>query len=600
MNIKKLYILLFILFMGCGSGEVQTISLNCGSMPEGFVQEDIANSPDYIFQIDPEFISITLTDLEGNLAIVNSYEECQHYVKGGWINLLADETDETDETDSKNVFFITLSGLILSLVYYYNFKEFKKYKISIWNLFNYLPVIFFTVSFLSVLVKVLNRGIYFTIYSEQQSIRYISMTLSFIFLFLLGRLINKSLKLESLSLSISYFLLSFFLFESIFLPITKMAKFNIIFMIVGILWIILFRFKKVPFTDIFLVLISYIVLIIFNNKYFKILSDLSEYKIKNTDVEVQWVPLAEMIFNNNLFYSLENNIIPGYGMMLSYTQALIHKINYLNDSFSFVTTDSNLILLMSVFIFFDLKITKFNKVLITASFFIIVLDDGWLRFLLGDSMMLEGLISFLFASFIINISRFSLKQEKGFDKIIYILFFSTLTFSKQFVETLTLLILLIIILTSKNRLYSLTGLALILASNIYNYIYFTGSKTIEYIDRDLNQIILDVIFLRNAEWGNLYLIYEKLIEFKFILSALLLICFFFVLNSLKKSSSDKTRKYVFYAVILNFLLVVILYIFLWQNIETDSSFRYILNTVHLIFISLIIEFETYQKKKLLY
>ena len=142
-------------------------------------------------------------------------------------------------------------------------------------------------------------------------------------------------------------------------------------------------------------------------------------------------------------------------------------------------------------------------------------------------MMLEGLISFLFASFIINISRFSLKQEKGFDKIIYILFFSTLTFGKQFVETLTLLILIIIILTSKNRLYSLTGLALILASNIYNYIYFTGSKTIEYIDKELSEIILDVIFLRNAEWGNLYLIYEKLIEFKFILSALLLICFFF-------------------------------------------------------------------------
>ena len=307
-----------------------------------------------------------------------------------------------------------------------------------------------------------------------------------------------------------------------------------------------------------------------------------------------------MIFNNNLYFSLENNIIPGYGMMLSYTQAVIHKMNYLNDSFSFVTTDANLILLISIFIFFDLKIRKFNKVLISASFFIIVLDDGWLRFLLGDSMMLEGLVSFLFASFIINISKFISKQEKGFDKTIYILFFSTLTFSKQFVETITLLILIVIILISKNRIYNYAGLLLILVSSIYNYIYFRGGRTIEYIDRELNEILLDVIFLRNAEWGNLYLIYEKLNEFKFILLGLLLVFLFFVTNTFKKLSSDKTRKHVFYTVILNFSLVVILYTFLWQDVETDSSFRYIINTVHLIFISLIIEFETYQKKKLLY
>ena len=38
----------------------------------------------FIFENDPSFESINLTDKFNRTIMVNSYEECEHYVLGGW------------------------------------------------------------------------------------------------------------------------------------------------------------------------------------------------------------------------------------------------------------------------------------------------------------------------------------------------------------------------------------------------------------------------------------------------------------------------------------------------------------------------------------
>ena len=184
----------------------------------------------------------------------------------------------------------------------------------------------------------------------------------------------------------------------------------------------------------------------------------------------------------------------------------------------------------------------------------------------------------------------------NFDKTIFILFFSTLTFSKQFIETITLLMIVMIILFSNKKLFSLIGLGLVAIVNIYNQIFFGSTKSVEYIDKNLYEIVLDVVLIREAKWSNLLLIYENLIKYKFILAALLFLSFFFIINSINSPPIERTRKIIFYSIMLNFLLVLVLYIFIWQNTETESSFRYIMNTAHLIFISLFIESESFQKR----
>ncbi len=56
----------------------------CGDYPQNFIKEDIANNPNFVFINDPNYNAINVYDADGNIATVNSFQECEHYVMGGW------------------------------------------------------------------------------------------------------------------------------------------------------------------------------------------------------------------------------------------------------------------------------------------------------------------------------------------------------------------------------------------------------------------------------------------------------------------------------------------------------------------------------------
>tara|TARA_Y100000389_G_C17466058_1_gene525648 strand:- start:5109 stop:5420 length:312 start_codon:yes stop_codon:yes gene_type:complete len=56
----------------------------CGLPPEGFIKVDISSNPNFVFTNDPNYQAKQLFDQENNTVFVNSYNECQHYVSGGW------------------------------------------------------------------------------------------------------------------------------------------------------------------------------------------------------------------------------------------------------------------------------------------------------------------------------------------------------------------------------------------------------------------------------------------------------------------------------------------------------------------------------------
>ena len=56
----------------------------CGENKSGILQTVTEDNPDYVFTADPEFNPIRLYDSEANTVLVNSFEECSHYVSGGW------------------------------------------------------------------------------------------------------------------------------------------------------------------------------------------------------------------------------------------------------------------------------------------------------------------------------------------------------------------------------------------------------------------------------------------------------------------------------------------------------------------------------------
>tara|TARA_A100001011_G_C14142215_1_gene770219 strand:+ start:242 stop:544 length:303 start_codon:yes stop_codon:yes gene_type:complete len=49
---------------------------------ESFISFD--TNSNFIFENDPNYNSVKLTDKFNRTVMVNSYEECEHYVLGGW------------------------------------------------------------------------------------------------------------------------------------------------------------------------------------------------------------------------------------------------------------------------------------------------------------------------------------------------------------------------------------------------------------------------------------------------------------------------------------------------------------------------------------
>ena len=153
----------------------------------------------------------------------------------------------------------------------------------------------------------------------------------------------KSLKLNSFSLSLAYFLLSFFIIDNIFLPITKLIQFKSTFIIISIFWILLIYKQSKNLKNLIKVGLSYLLWRRYNLLFFSKIGDLTYYQELNTDVTVQWFELAKMIYENNYFYALENNLIEGQGLLPSYIQSLFLGMGFYPTDFMFIQTSSNLL-----------------------------------------------------------------------------------------------------------------------------------------------------------------------------------------------------------------------------------------------------------------
>ena len=78
----------------------------CGEQPEGVSYVDPGNDPNFVFTNDPAFDVVRLFDVEGNIVNVNSWVECIHYVKGGWVS--------TQINNHLGEMYLSLTMLVLS------------------------------------------------------------------------------------------------------------------------------------------------------------------------------------------------------------------------------------------------------------------------------------------------------------------------------------------------------------------------------------------------------------------------------------------------------------------------------------------------------
>ena len=83
------------------------IEKNCGENIDNIQYSDPGNDPNFVFENDPDFQTLRLFDVEGNIINVNSWFECANYVNGGW--------SIDYNSFSGDLFFLTLVGSLLGL-----------------------------------------------------------------------------------------------------------------------------------------------------------------------------------------------------------------------------------------------------------------------------------------------------------------------------------------------------------------------------------------------------------------------------------------------------------------------------------------------------
>lgn len=566
------------------------VKINCGSTPENYVDIIVDNNKSFTFTPDPNFKEVLLINSDDKLILVTSFAECKNYVNGGWYN-----SKLFNNFFNKNILII-LSILILlyALIFFAFIKSFNIKKLNLKNLLVATPLWFFSLPFFTIFKKIATRGLYFPTVQDFQLIKYVSLIFSIIFILLLALQIKDIFKLNSISLAISYYLISFFIFDFISLPISRYFSFSFVFLFVNLLWICLLFIKRKNLFSFINLITSFIFLYFFNSINYEKLKILKNYKILNYDVTNQWEPLVQSIYENNLFFALQNNFVDGYGMLLSYIQAVIYKLMFFSFIFEFNTLVPNFIFLIGLTIFIDLNISRFNKFLLVFSYVLIILDDGWLRFLISNSFMLEPLISFLFASFIINLQKYI--SEKNTVKLNFYLFvFSFLILSKQFIETIVLLVVFYFFIKNHRKKYLIISCIGIFFIKSYNYI-FQLDGDIEYLDISFKDLFLRMITFNDSKFYNSYLIINKLAEFRFIFLTVLLSLILYFLNIFLFKKKDSLSNVLMNIFLINSIFVLILYIFIFQNIEIDSSFRYLMNLIHISFVILFREMETFQKR----
>ena len=286
-------------------------------------------------------------------------------------------------------------------------------------------------------------------YYQQNKIVVLMLITNSIFFTYLSYQINSSLKLNSLSLSLVYFLSSFFIVDFLLLIVFKNVLFKYIVIIVYLLWAVLLSFLKKNKIVFLKVTLLFAVNNYINQKFYKTLTNVGNYQELNTDVPLQWFKLADLISSNNYYFALSNNVIEGQTLFISYIQALIFNLNFYLYDFEFIRINANIVLVFITMLVCDLKISNRNKIIACLALFSIILNSDWLTYLFIDSLMLEGIVSFIFATFLLNLKQHTNQKFRPMS-LIFFIFFSSLLFTKQFVSLLTIFLFVYIFLKYKN------------------------------------------------------------------------------------------------------------------------------------------------------
>ena len=469
-----------------------------------------------------------------------------------------------------------------------------KYKIISFVKSNLL-IVFFLPVIINTLLNILETA-NLEIFNEINFAKFGSFILGTLFFVYLSNFLNNQYLLGGKSIGLVLFLTSYFIFDTVLLFISKNLNFKFTFMIVSLLWCVLIIYKTKSFVEITKVLLLFFVYRIFNYLFFSEIANNSNYQELNTDVPAQWFGIASMIFEKNYFYALENNLIEGQGLLPSYIQALMLEIGFSLEKFQFIQINSYLFLTFTVLLISDLKISKKNKTASSIFFIALMINNNWLEYLMLNSLMIEGIVSFLISVYLYNfIEMYKRNNIKSF---LFFVSFGGMVLTKNFVSIISLMLIISSVFLLRKNVFLVGSFVIYGFYLFYQKIYFSQLQNVAYTSEiDFKDLFLDFIYLRDLDFTNIRNIIEQFLIDK---PTTYVVLGFLVLNTIslfKYKFNLQTDELLFIFILLNYILVNLLYISYWRNVEFESSYRYLVSCFHLIFLSLISRFSKFENAK---
>ncbi len=412
--------------------------------------------------------------------------------------------------------------------------------------------------------------------------------LLFIYLYAVGNSLKNLLRFDNVSLGITFYLFSFFIFDCIILFFYQKLSFLEILLIVNFLWLSVFILKLKSLKNVLSILIPFISLRLFIEEFN------SKLTINNNirgDVEAVFFDQAKNIYESSYFVSINNFVFEGYPQFISYIQAIFLGISSNISTYNFFSFTSHIVFYLSLLFFIELNLSNFHKIISVSLFSILLFNSSFLQFLFSTSLMSEGLVS-LFTAILIITAINNTNNPKDLDYKIFLLL-GVMYFSKQFNSTLIVILTLFLFLfkgRNKLILFGLSGVAL--KELLFLFVFSDVSKDHHIRQMDIQDTVLDLLLFRDLKIQNIFSILQNLWIDKPLVILFFIFYFSFIYSKIFIKKFELQTDLIFTLINLNVVFVFLIYISVWQNMELESPIRYFLNNLHLLIISTLLSIES--------
>jgi hypothetical protein len=402
-----------------------------------------------------------------------------------------------------------------------------------------------------------------------------------------GNSVKHSLKLESVSIGITYYLFTFFIFDSIILFFYQKLSFLQILFIVNLLWISFFIFKIRSLKNFLFLTIPFISLRIFFNEFN---SQFTINKNIRGDVEAIFFQQAKNIYEGSYFNSINNYVFEGYPQFLSYIQSIFLGLSSNIETYNFFSFTSHIVFYLTLLFFMELNISNFHKFISITLFSLLLLNSEFLQFLFTASLMSEGLVSLFTAILTISVIN-NTNNSKELDYKIFLLF-GIMYFSKQFNSSLVLITILFLFFMKRRSKIVLFGFSgIVLKELLYLFVFTEVSKDHHIKQIDVPDTIFDLLLFRDLQIQNIFSILQNLWKDKPIVILFFIFYFSYIYSRIFVKKFELQTDLIFILINLNIVFVFLIYISVWQNMELESPIRYFMNYLHLLVISIFLVIE---------